>query len=77
MLESLSSLKVYYKIVLPIAILIIGQDELFSDRGYLNRTLKSILLGPGESAEIFLAAMGGGKKQGGPEYFNSLELNVY
>ncbi len=58
-------LKVYFKFALPIAALIVLNEELFTDKSYLNKLLKDAVLGIGENAETFLQVRGGNKQLNG------------
>lgn len=69
--------KGYYKIAIPIAALVILQEELFSKNAYLNSLLRKTILGPGETADLYLSVFGGGKRESGVTYYDNLMLQVY
>jgi hypothetical protein len=73
----LELIKGYYKVAVPIAALIILKEELFSKDAFLNHYLKRTILGPGQSAELYLSLFGGGKQEQGPHYFDQLVVPVY
>jgi len=70
-------IKGYYKVAVPIAALIILREELFSKDAFLNHYLKRTILGPGQSAELYLSLFGGDKQDHGAQYFDQLEVPVY
>jgi len=76
-MDTTNYLKVYLKVVLPIVACIVLWEELFSQKGALNTTLKNTVLGPGENAEFFLLHRGGSRDKSGIEYYNSLKLPHY
>jgi hypothetical protein len=70
-------LKSYLKVALPIAAILVINEELFSDKAYLNGLLKEAVLGIGENAEVYLQVRGGTKQLNGQQYYDTLELPVY
>jgi hypothetical protein len=53
-METRNILRRYYKFALPISVAILLWEELLTPNATLNKYLKQYILGPGESAEVFL-----------------------
>ena len=73
----LGTLYKYYKFAIPVALLIILQEELFSENASLNATLRKMVFTQGETAEEYLARHGGIRKDQGQKYFDKLKLKTY
>lgn len=70
-------LKSYLKVALPVAAILVLNEELFSDKAYINGLLKEAVLGIGENAEVYLQVRGGTKQLNGQQYYDTLELPVH